>query len=270
MPMDVNNYRRRCRSQFSKLLARADARNRLYYLLNLLNRWGAVGPLSKRPSASSMDFNTEANLLTTALILQPITHGHAIPANHSLFALQVNLEAKGFYAVIRNFVNTCRSTGVHPEPWRSSDFGGPGLSTTKVIRNVSSELRSAGFAALSNELKRTHLVDVAPIRHAVAHGNLRTPCDDTKRKWVFGDYVGSPPHVYVRTKSMTTAAFLAIVRRFFAFRLAFFDAAADAAAALTNQSYAFKAANQNKRTEKLDCRFDRGAIMVKYRGTPLW
>lgn len=272
MPENINDYKASFRHKFAELLQKAEAKNTLYYLLNLLNLWGQHGPISKRVG-ESIDFNVEINLATNALLLDRIRDGRSEPVrpHEILFLIQINMEAKAVYGVIRNFANICRGEWVGQEPWIKGEMLGHGLSTMRIISNVASELTDAGFPDLAKEFEAIHTGKAMTIRRAVAHGAFRRPADDTGHEWIFGEYVGTPPrHVYVRTTRMSSEEFTEICRKFLAFRLAFFDAVGEAQERARLESSSFQAANQMKPDEILDCRLHNGGIHFTSTGTQLW
>ena len=269
---DIEQYKARFQHHFAELLRAAEAKNELYYLLNLLHAWGQVGPMSRR-TGESMDFNVEVNRLTNMLILDRIRHGRAepIPPHDALFILQLNMEAKAVYGTIRNFANICRGEWVGQEPWLVGEMGRRGLLTGKIVTNVAWELGDAGFTDLAAEFEAVHTGEAMTIRHAVAHGAFRFPSEDTGGQWVFGEYTGTPPrHVTVKTTRMSPEKFTEVSRRFLVFRLAFFSAVEEALATARSRTSSFQAPNQMEAGELLDCRIDKGQIHVKHKGASLW
>lgn len=276
MPMgeDFDAYKLRWQERFYDLLAAARQKNQLYFLLNLLNSWGGAVPLGQSPHASSIDFNVEINRATTSLILDRIRAGRSepVPPLDMLFVLQLNMESKAFYAALRNFAAICREDIARQEPWKLDEFPRQGvLLTGQIITNLAGEIEKAGFGDLACEFRNTHIDDTRMIRNAVAHGNFRLPSDETDHQWVFGVYVGKAPgHVYMNTERMGEEQVREIFLRFLSFRLAFFSAAGDHEEEVNTKSFKFRAPNQMKPEEVLDCEFDRGVLTIKYQGTPLW
>ena len=272
MSEDSEHYRARIERHFAELLRKAEAKNKLYYLLNLLHLWGQHGPISKR-GGESIDFNVEINRATNSLICDRLRDGRSEPVrpHEILFVIQLNIEAKAVYGVIRNFANICIGEWVCQEPWIEGEMSGHGLSTTKIIRKVASELTDAGFPDLAREFEAIHTGKAMTIRRAVAHGAFRRPADDTGHKWIFGEYVGTAPrHVYMTATRMSNEEFTEVCRKFLAFRFAFFDAIGKAQDKARSESSSFQAANQMKPDEILDCRLDNGELRVTRKGTQLW
>ncbi len=267
-------YKTQMQEEFDALLRRAEGRNMLYYFLHLLNGWGMHGPLGERENASSMDFNTEINRLTTALILDRIRNGRSIPIppQDLLFVFQANMEQKGFYAALRNFIRIATDQVARQEPWQANEWREhTGLQTGKIIRNIHQELSNAGFSKLADEFEATHLGHARTVRNAIAHGNFRIPHTETGGEWVFGDYtkIGRSGFI-LKTTRFTAETFQNIFLRFLTYRLAFFAAAEERENWYIDRSFAFQATNQMDRNEVLECQFDKGTLSVKYKGTPLW
>ena len=260
--------------EFDLLLYAAEKANRFYYLLNLLNGWGMHPPLRERVHASSMDFNIEINRMTNALILDRIRNGKSqfIPPQEALFVFQVNLEQKGFYAVLRNFLNIIEGRIASQEPWKTDEWSKQtGLRTGKVIKNIHNELHDASFIKLADEFQQTHIVRAGNIRNSIAHGNFRIPHADTGGKWIFGNYKGDEAgNLHIETMRITNSEFQDLFRRFLGFRMAFLGAITDHQKKYANRRFSFKASNQNKPSEILECKFDKGTLSCKYQGTPLW
>ena len=221
-----------------------------------------------------MDFNSEINMLTNALILDRIRGGKSIPVppQDLLFVFQANMEQKGFYAVLRNFVRIADGRTARQEPWGTDEWSErTGLKTGSIIRNVERELRDAGFDKLPEEFGLIHRGRARIVRNAVAHGNFRLPHPDTGGQWIFGNYVGAAPdHLYMDTTRIANSEFRDLFLRFLAFRLAFFGAVDEHKAKHAGSAFSFTAANQMKPSEILKCQFDKGDLSIKYQGTPLW
>jgi hypothetical protein len=266
--VDWNRYRDRVRGQFDRMLARGEACNKLYYLLNLFGtgstRWSNM-------------FLAQVNAITEALVLRRAvaTPPDVIPAGDAVFALQMNLEAKAFYAILRNCVALSFGGLFKPDPWFPDEIvcrkTSVTLSTTAIIRNLTKELRDAGFRFLANEFERTHAKEVAHLRNAVAHATFVFPSKETRERWVLGNYAKTHTrHVGIQPTYLTHREFRDIFRRFFAFRLQFYACYNERRERYLPQQFDFQASNQMKVGEMLSCRFERGDLRVTYRGTPLW
>ena len=255
---------------FTDLLQAAESKNPLYYHLNLQHMWGMMSRLAEREAASSMDFTTEINRITQALLLDRLGRGERVPPHEVLFVFQLNMESKQFYGTVRNFANIVREERVAAEPWRTNEMRGGGLQTSKIIDHVVTEIRQAGCAELAAEFADAHGREARTIRNATAHGNVRMPDHDTGGEWIFGEYEGKPPHVWIKTTRMTPAEFRNVCSQFFGFRFGFFRAMQRAIAQAKTETRSFQAANQMKRDEQLACQLENGDLCVKYRGTPLW
>ena len=267
-------YEAEIHKEFDALLRAAEARNMLYYLLHLLNGWGIHAPLGERENASSMDFNAEINRLTTALILNRIRNGRSIPIppQDLLFVFQCNMEQKGFYAALRNFISIATDQDARQEPWKTDEWSErTGLRTGTIIRNVQRELSEAGFSKIADEFEATHRGHARTIRNAIAHGNFRIPHTETAGEWVFGNYTKTDRGGFVlKTTRFTSDDFRDIFLQFLTYRLAFFATVEEHKKQYADRSFSFQAANQMDRSEILDCQFDKGSLSIKYKGTPLW
>lgn len=270
--LDPEALRQFCRKEFRALLDRARQVNQLYFLLNLFNVWGIHAPLDGRAHAGSMDFIVDVNGATNSLILDKIRDGRRIGIlpHEALFVLQLNFEAKAFYAVVRNFVSLCEGRRVSQEPWLADEFKPTGLSTTVLIRNLCKEIRGVSSADFADCFDEVHLRAPKEIRHAVAHGTFRLPTPATGDKWVFGNYVGRPPSVHLTTWAISHSEFMSVFQRFLAVRLGILLAIQDVSTEIKSQSFSFQAANQMDRAQILDCRYTPAGIEIKYQGTPLW
>jgi hypothetical protein len=166
---------------------------------------------------------------------------------------------------------------VKPIPWDSQcgeyqvSRGSIRISTTRILRNLVTDLRSTGFQDLGDELESTHIDRVAPVRHACAHAAFLCPNEDGRDNWVFGDYV-SDGSGGMRTEeiSMTSAEFGALCASFFNFRFGFLSALGSRKDSLRPIEAHFSAENQCTKGEMLDCQFKDGNLAIKVKGRPLW
>lgn len=269
--MDFEQYKQKITEEFNKLLHAAETKNKLYYLL-LLYGWG--------PHKASNDFIAQMNLITNRLLLDRIRNGRSeeIPPHEALLLLQINLEAKAYYAVLRNFAYLAAGQLVFPEPWKPNDeysviksSGTAVLRTGKILANLVNDLKKAGFNLLSDEFAETHIKSVSHIRNSLAHATFLFPSPDTGDKWVFAHYEEQKlGFISVKRHEYTMNEFHELFARFFAFRLAFLKAFGEHQAAYNGKTFSFQAPNQKNAAEILDCRFDKGNIELKYQGTPLW
>lgn len=270
---DADTYKSQIQAEFKRLLDAAEKKNQLYFLLTMLGggwaalRWSGL-------------FVAHVNEITTRLILNRTRAGTAtpVPPHEILFALQINLEAKAVYAVIRNLVFVATGKRAAPEPWdpKRGEYnvhknGNVTISTRRILTNLVQDIRDAGFGLLADELETTHIISVGHIRNAIAHSTFRFPGSDTDGKWVFATYAASTPgFLTIVPHEYTNDEFQEICRRFFGFRLGFAAAYDEYRASYNDRKFDFQTANQMKPGEILDCTFDRGTVGVKYKGTPLW
>lgn len=270
----ADEYRTEMQEKFDALLCAAEERNLLYYLLHLFNLWGLHGPIGAREHGLSMDFNSEINRMTTSLILDKVRHGQVEPIlpQDILFVFQANIEQKGFYAGLRNFISIASDADCRQEPWRDDEWREHSkLSTAKIIRNIHNELTQAGFTELAKEFQATHLEKAKSIRNGIAHGNFRIPHTETNDMWVFGDYERTTSGYFtIETTRFTGEDFRDVFLRLLCFRLAFFAAVGAHREKYDKREFDFEATNQKNRGEVLQCRFENRGVIVKYKGTPLW
>jgi hypothetical protein len=189
----------------------------------------------------------------------------------------MNLEAKAFYAALRNFVSPLVGRQARPEPWleAAGERRGRGdrvqLSTARIIDNLVADMAAAGFGELSDELGHTHRGLGSTIRNAVAHATVLFPGPKTHGQWVFGNYFANAGgYLEVRETAISPAEFTAFVGRFFTFRFAFMGTFEAHREALRPLTFEFKAENQMRPGELLDCHFDRGRLSLMSKGTPVW
>jgi hypothetical protein len=269
---DPNAYKSQVQAEFRRLLGAAEKENQLYFLMTMFGGWAAV--------RWSGLFVAHVNEITTRLILDRARLGSTSPvAPHEiLFALQINLEAKAVYAVIRNLVFVATGKHARPEPWdpKRGEYyvyknGNVAISTRRILSNLVQDFRDAGFTLLADELERTHITSVGYVRNAIAHSMFRFPGPETNGKWVFATYAESTPgFLTIVPHEYTNDEFQEIGRRFFGFRLGFAAAYDECRASYHDRKFDFQAENQMKPGEILHCTFDRGSVAVKHKGTPLW
>ena len=270
--MDSNAYKLQVQTESRRLFYAAEKKNQLYFLMTIFGGWAAL--------RWSTLFVAHVNEITTRLILNRSRVGSAspIPPHEILFALQINLEAKAVYAVIRNLVFVAAGKHARPEPWnqqlgeyRADKSGHVTISTRRILSNLVQDFRDAGLTLLADELETTHITNVGHIRNAIAHSTFRFPGPETNNKWVFASYAESKPDfIKIEPHEYTNDEFQQICRRFFAYRLAFAAAYDECRASFGKRSFTFQAENQIKPGELLDCTFDRGSVAVTPKGTPLW
>lgn len=270
--MDQEAYKLQVQTEFRRLFEAAEKKNQLYFLMTVFSEWPAL--------RWSTLFVTHVNELTTRLILNRTSAGlpSPIPPHEILFALQINLEAKAVYAVLRNLVFVADGKHARPEPWdqqrgeyRADKSGHVSISTGRILSNLTEDFRDAGFTLLGNELEATHITNIGHIRNAIAHSTFRFPGPGTEDKWVFASYVESTPgFIKIEPHEYTNDAFQDICWRFFAYRLAFAAAYDECRESFDERSFTFQAENQMRPGELLDCKFDRGSVAVTCKGTPLW
>lgn len=265
--------REKIEAEFNRLLQDAKTKNEMYYTFNLLG-WGGRG--------RSMHFMAEINRLTNEVLLDRARPGGSqfVAAHEALFVLVTNLEAKEFYAAIRNFESIVSGRRVSPFPW-DSNLGEQrtrgkifSLSTGRIIDNLIADLRRVGYADLADEFHYTHHDIGAKIRNAAAHATFLAPSITSNNMWVFADYaVDSNGKMKIVEHEMTEGDFNAFARRFFEFRLAFFRAYNSHSDSMKAAgTFTFLAENQMKKGEMLHCTVDEEGtrIGIKYQGTPPW
>lgn len=270
--MDPNAYKSQVQSEFQRLFDAAETKNQLYFLMTIFGGWAAL--------RWSTLFVGHVNEITTRLILNRSRVGSAspIPPHEILFALQINLEAKAVYAVIRNLIFVAAGKHTRPEPWdqqrgeyRTDRSGRVTISTRQILSNLVQDFRDAGFTLLADELETTHITNVGHIRNAIAHSTFRFPGPETNDQWVFASYAESEPgFIKIEPHEYTNDEFQQICQRFFAYRFAFAAVYNECRASFGERSFTFQAENQMKPGELLDCTFDRASVAVKCKGTPLW
>jgi hypothetical protein len=270
--MNTQEYISQVQVEFTKLFEAAEKKNLLYYLLTLFTelpslRWNSL-------------FVAQVNEVTSRLVYDRARQDNAtaVPAHEMLLALQINLEAKSVYAVIRNIAFVVVGRPSRPEPWdkRRGDYrlhrnGQVAMSTGAILRNTIEDLRVAGADLLADRFEQTHVHDVGHIRNAIAHSMFRFPGEETGGKWVFGSYAESTPgFLQVDTREYTHDEFQEVCRRFFGFRLGFALACEQSRSVYAQKTFEFRAENQMKLGEMLDCKLTPDGVEVKYKGTPLW
>lgn len=269
---DPNDYKSQVQADFRQLLDAAEKKNQLYFLMTMFGSWPAL--------RWSTLFVAHVNEITTRLILNRARAGTTspIPPHEILFALQINLEARAVYAVIRNLTFVAAGKRAAPEPWdsRRGEYnvqknGNITISTRRILTNLVQDFRDAGFNVLAKEFETTHITSVGHVRNAIAHSTFRFPGPETNGKWVFATYAESTPgFLTIVPHEYTNDEFQEICRRFFGYRLAFAAACDACRASYSDRKFDFHAENQMKPGEILDCTFDRGSVAVKCKGTPLW
>lgn len=260
------------RPEFDRFLDAAENGNLLYFLMTLFGGWASL--------AWTRRFIAQVNRITSGLILR---RAHAdppepIPPHELLFALQINLEAKAVYAVLRNLLQVAMQEPARPEPWnrKRGEYsvhkdGKVVLSTQRIIRNLVDDWRDLGFERLADELEITHIQSIAPVRNAIAHSTFCFPQGESESAWVFAEYARSgKDHIKIVPQSLSSSDLNRICGRFFAFRLAFMHTFDERLRRYQDRQFEFQARNQMKPDEVLDCTFDCGSVSVNYRGTPLW
>lgn len=181
--------------EFSRVLDEARRKDETYYFINLFDAWHRVEPLAKREYGRTSDFAEPVTTWTNEFIFKKIRTGTPHKAHEMLLLFQLNLEAKYFYAKIRNFLRICLDDDVKPshEPWLSNEWTKmPGLKLGALIKNIIREFRDSGFGLLADEFQERHTGDSIIIRNAVAHATFHLPSDETDQMWVFGNYERSP------------------------------------------------------------------------------
>lgn len=191
---DGNSFKQRIEMLTTQLLTKAQEAHELYFLANLNSIW-VLEPLAKRDQMFTSDFNPKTNQLIELLHSKKPKLGEKIRPHEWLFLLLLLLEAKGFYATLRNFTHIVRGMRPRAEPWSSDEWNGRPdarfLSTTIIIRNLKNELAEAGFDQLANEFAKVHQGQIQKIRNAIAHGTFYPPTDDSKDQWLFASYLQS-------------------------------------------------------------------------------
>lgn len=253
--------------EFERLFTECSNRNMLYFLYTLF-AWSATD--------RTYDFISEVNKYTEDTIYS-ITRGAAaarpIDVHDALFAIQLNLEAKAFYAVLRNFVSILTGRHVRPEPWEREEIRKkpPSLSTTVIIRNIVNDLKDASFPDIANEFNDSHTGLASIIRNAVAHATFLTPNWESRQDWIFSTYkLTASGCLELCDHVVTNAEFTALLRRLLQFRLDFMRAIQAKKTEYRPQTFNFQAKKQMKPDEVLDCSFDRGCIRFTHRGTHIW
>lgn len=271
--MLVGDYANQVQAEFRKLYEAAERKNKLFFLMTTFASWSS--------SPWSSKFVAHTNEFTRRLIWDraQMPTVSAIPMQDVLFSLQVNLEAKAVYSLLRNLVFVASGKCARPEPWdeKRQEFnvrkktGHVTMHTRRILENIVEDLQDGGFAFLADELRSTHITTINHIRNAIAHSSFCVPSPETNGKWVFATYAASSsgflsivPHEYTRDE------FNEICGRFFGYRLGFARGHEECRAKYAEQTFDFQAENQMKSGEVLDCAFDRGTVSVKYKGTPLW
>ncbi len=266
-PKEYKDYEDQITKAFDDLLAKAEGGNLLYYLMNLFGR-GALG--------HAVRFHATVNELTNALVLRKTRARRSVSAPDMLFAIQLNIESKAFYATLRNFIYTIVGKRFRPDPWERSEYSGKRgqpavLRTGRIQQAIARDLEGAGFPELAAEFRRSHIEDLGPIRNAVAHAAFVLPDEENERMWTFGDYyIRERAYIELRLRQYSATEFNTICKRFLGYRLAFYRAFDRHHARYADKTFDFVARNQMAPHEELSCRFERGNIEIKYRGNPLW
>lgn len=255
---------------FGRLHDTARAKNQFYYLFNL---FGWVGV------QRTTNFMVQVNQMTNALLLDRVraVPPQGVPPHEALFLLQTNLEAKAFYASLRNFVSPLVGRHAKPEPWTElhGERAGKGaklrLATSKIVDNLVDDLRNVGFDALAGEFDATHRGLGGIIRNAAAHATFLIPSPETGGSWIFGNYVANAKgFIQVEDHTVSPEEFRRFLIRLFDLRLAFMQVLDDRRLALREQTFDFSFENQMKPSEVLQCTFDKGTLKFVFQGTHVW
>ena len=255
------------RQRFGELFSAAKQKSQLYYYLT-------IGQSTLSPNA--LRFVHEINTFTQEAILDRAKPGDAVRPQDILLALQVNLEAKEVYAVLRNVLSILTGRKFHPFPWIQNSecrlrAGRVEFITNAILDSLAADFESIGFFDLAAELRATHGEGVKRIRNAIAHATFLTPASTGDGSWVFSEYRPTNERgVEIVDHRMTKDAFIDLCKRFFNFRLAFMGVVGEEYKAMDNLEAEFICPNQMDPNDMLSCTVIRGAINIKYNGIPLW
>lgn len=244
------------------LLSQCRATNQLYFLLVLMEGWS---------QGRHTRYGVQVNQLIQSIMLASAKDGrvHVERLHEVLLLMQLVLEDKHWYSLIRNFTSILTTRLIHPMPWRKDlceyriRGGYAVLNTSRIIANIVDDLRTCGHSLLADEFSYMSST-TKDIRNAVAHASFVLPETVPNDPWIFGTYredaVGALGFEEIHYGH---DEFEALALRFFRVRFSFINALGSIKSALRLKPLEFTSPSQLDPAIAIQCRYADGVLEIK-------